>query len=177
MRRLIKEIAAFLGEPAPMEIERKFLIVKPGLRALARRANCEPVDIIQTCLKTDGNTEEMRIRQHGADGHYNLLQNGKKKLSDLKRVEKEERLSRDEYLALLTQADPAYRPIHKKRYCLSENGLYYEIDIFPEWEDTARMEIELHSEDQLIVLPEDIEVIREVTGDPAYSNHQRTKIG
>ena len=38
------------------------------------------------------------------------------------------------------------------------------------------MEIELHSEDQEIVFPEGIEVIREVTGDPAYSNHELAKI-
>ena len=38
------------------------------------------------------------------------------------------------------------------------------------------MEIELHSEDQEIVLPEGIHVIREVTGEEAYSNHSIAKI-
>ena len=70
----------------------------------------------------------------------------------------------------------ACRQIHKERYCLSENGLYYEIDIYPEWKDKAIMEIELHSEDQPIVFPEEIDVIREVTGDPAYSNHELARI-
>ena len=176
MLRLIREITVFLGEPAPMEIERKFLIERPSLRLLEALPNCERVDIIQTYLKTDKDTEELRIRQRGANGHYIYFKTRKKKLSDMKRVEEEERLTQEEYLSLMVQADPACRPIHKERYCLSENGLYYEIDIYPEWSDRAIMEIELHSESQEIVFPEGIDVIREVTNDPAYSNHELARI-
>ena len=81
-----------------------------------------------------------------------------------------------EYLDLMVNADPAYRTIHKERYCLSENGLYYEIDLYPEWKDKAIMEIELHSENQEIVFPEGIDVIREVTADPSFSNHELARI-
>ena len=45
-----------------------------------------------------------------------------------------------------------------------------EIDIYEFWNDQAIMEIELESEDQVIDLPGFIEVIKEVTGDPAYYN-------
>lgn len=38
------------------------------------------------------------------------------------------------------------------------------------------MEIELHSENQEIVFPEEIDVIREVTDNPAYSNHELARI-
>ena len=176
MLRLIREITAFLGEPTPMEIERKYLIARPNLRILEENPNCERVDIIQTYLKADEDAEEVRIRQRGSDGHYIYFKTRKRRISAMKRVEEEERLSQEEYLALMVQADPAFRPIHKQRYCLSENGLYYEIDIFPEWQDKAMMEIELHSEGQQIVFPEGIEVIREVTDDPAYSNHELARI-
>ena len=176
MMRLIREITVFLGEPTPMEIERKFLIARPNLRLLEQRPNCEKVDIIQTYLKSEDPAEELRIRQRGSNGQYVYFMTRKRKVSELRRVELEERLSKDEYLALLTQADPAYRPIHKQRYCLSENGLYYEIDIYPEWNDKALMEIELHSEKQEIVFPDGIDVIREVTGEDAYSNHTLAKI-
>ena len=176
MLRLIREITVFLGEPTPMEIERKFLIERPGLRLLEALPNCERVEIIQTYLKTDESEEEVRIRQRGANGHYIYFKTRKKKLSSTKRVEEEERLTQDEYLSLMVQADPAYHPIHKERYCLSENGFYYEIDIYPEWTDKAIMEIELHSENQQIVFPEGINVIREVTDDPAYSNHEIARI-
>ena len=176
MMRLIREITAFLGEPTPMEIERKYLISRPDLSMLEQLPNCEQVDIIQTYLKSENPAEEIRIRQRGSHGHYIYFMTRKRKISAAKRIEIEERLSQDEYLALMVQADPAYRPIHKQRYCLSEKGMYYEIDIFPEWKDKALMEIELHSEDQEIVFPEGIDIIREVTGDPAYSNHELARM-
>ena len=176
MLRLIREITSFLGEPSPLEIERKFLISRPDPRMLEKRPNCERVDVFQIYLKSEDPSEEVRIRQRGSGGHYVYFMTRKKKISGSRRVEVEERLSQEEYLSLMVQADPSCRPIHKHRYCLSENGLYYEIDIYPDWKDTAVMEIELHSEDQEIVLPEGIHVIREVTGEEAYSNHSIAKI-
>ena len=176
MLRLIKEITSFLGEPTPMEIERKYLIARPHLQALEQMPNCECVDIVQTYLKSEDPAEERRIRQRGSNGSYVYFMTRKRKTDGIRRVEIEERLSQEEYISLLVEADPAYRTIHKKRYCLSENGLYYEIDIYPEWKDKAVMEIELHDEDQKIVFPEEIDVIREVTDDPAYTNHEIARI-
>ena len=176
MRRLLREISAFLGEPTPMEIERKFLITRPNLHSLAQISNCRKVDIIQTYLKSEDPAEEVRIRQRGSGGNYIYFLTHKKKVSNLKRVEIERRLSQEEYVSRMVDADPAFRPIHKERYCLSENGLYYEIDIYPEWKDKAILEIELHSEDQEITFPEWADVIREVTDDPAYSNHELARI-
>ncbi len=176
MMRLIREITAFLGEPTPMEIERKYLISRPNLYTLEQLPNCEKVDIIQTYLLSEDPAEEIRIRQRGSHGSYIYFMTRKRKVSALKRVEIEERLTQNEYLALMVQADPAYRSIHKQRYCLSENGMYYEIDIFPDWKDKALMEIELHSESQEVIFPEGIDIIREVTDDPAYSNHELAKI-
>ena len=176
MLRLIKEITAFLGEPTPMEIERKYLISRPHLHTLEQMPNCERVDIVQTYLKSDDPAEERRIRQRGSNGNYIYFMTRKRKGEGIKRIEIEERLSQEEYISLLVEADPACRQIHKERYCLSENGLYYEIDIYPEWKDKAMMEIELHSEDQEIVFPDHIDVIREVTDDPAFSNHELARI-
>jgi CYTH domain-containing protein len=176
MLRLIREITAFLGEPAPMEIERKYLIARPRLSLLDQMPNCERVDIVQTYLKSGDPSEECRIRQRGSNGNYIYFMTRKRKVSGIRRVEIEERLSQEEYVARMVDADPAFRPIHKTRYCLSENGLYYEIDIYPEWKDQAIMEIELCSEDQEVVFPESIDVIREVTDDPAFSNHELARI-
>ncbi len=176
MLRLIREITSFLGEPVPMEIERKYLIARPNLQTLERMPNCKCVDIVQTYLRSDDPAEERRIRQRGSDGSYIYFMTRKRKTDGIKRVEIEDRLTQGEYISLLVEADPAFRMIRKKRYCLSANGLYYEIDIYPEWNDQAILEIELHSEDQKIVFPAEIDVIREVTDDPAYSNHELARI-
>ena len=170
MLNLIKEISAFLGEPRPLETRRKFLIEYPDVRELEKRPNCESVDILQAYLKSDIPGEVIRIRQRGRFGNYIYFKTRKRQIEGMKRIELEERLTQDEYLELLMQADPDYRPIRKQRYCLSENGLYYNIDVFPQWTDKALMEIELYSEDQQVIFPEGIRIIREVTTDPEYTN-------
>jgi CYTH domain-containing protein len=89
---LIAEISSFLGEPEPFEIERKFLIEYPDLKELETNPNCKKIDIIQTYLKSAPN-EEVRVRQRGEDGNYIYFKTVKKKLSDVKRIELESRIS------------------------------------------------------------------------------------
>lgn len=169
LKRLIAEITGFLGEPEPFEIERKFLIEHPDISVLEKLPNCQRVEIIQTYL-TAADGEETRVRQRGADGHYIYTQTTKKLVTDVKRVEVERRLTKDEYLRLLMDADPDCRPIRKTRYCLTYDNQYFEIDVYPFWQDQAILEIELNSEDTQIRFPEQIKVIREVTDDPSFKN-------
>jgi CYTH domain-containing protein len=169
LKRLMAEIRSFLGEPEPFEIERKFLIEFPDVSALERLPNCQRVEIIQTYLAAT-NGEESRVRQRGLDGNYIYFQTTKKKISGLKRVEVERRLSKDEYLQLLMDADPDCRPIRKTRYCLTYDNQYFEIDVYPFWKDKAIMEIELNSGNEEIRFPDRIKVIREVTEDDSYKN-------
>ena len=120
--------------------------------------------------------EELRVRRraYGKEAIYFMTR--KRRVSDMKRIEVEERLTAAEYEALLAQADPSCRIIRKQRYCLTENGLYYEIDVYPEWRDRAIMEVELRSESQSVVFPSCVRVIREVTGESAYSNRELARL-
>ena len=169
LKHLIAEIASFLGEPEPYEIERKFLIEYPDISALLRLPNCKKVEIIQTYLKADGD-EEIRIRQRGEQGHYIYYETRKRTISGLQRVEIERKLSKEEYLERMMDADPSKRPIRKDRYCLADGNQYFEIDIYPFWKDQAIMEIELTDPEEEIHFPEMIRIIREVTEDEAYKN-------
>jgi len=176
MLRLIAEISAFLGEPEPFEIERKYLIQYPDLKLLERLPNCRRIDIIQTYLVSLDPGEELRIRQRGMDGNYTYYLTRKRTVTGLKRVETERRLSKDEYLALMMNADPAYRQIRKTRYCLAHGSQYFEIDIYPFWTDRAILEVELRDEGEAVAFPDFLEVIREVTEDDAYRNHSLARI-
>ena len=138
-------------------------------------SRCERVDIIQTYLKSEPD-EEMRVRQRGSDGHYVYYQTVKKAVTGLKRIEIEQRLTKEEYLCLLMQADPDMRQIRKDRYCLTYDNQYFEIDVYPFWKDKAIVEIELREETQEIRFPEQLRVIREVTDDDAYKNSSLAKI-
>lgn len=169
MKRLLSEISHFLGEPEPYEIERKFLIKMPDIKMLDNLPNCEKVNIVQTYLKSDDN-KEIRIRQRGINGEYTYSKTEKITISGIKRIEREARLSQDEYLELLTNADNNRNPIIKTRYCLSINNQYFEIDIYPFWQDQAIVEIELLNENDPIYFPDFIQVIEEVTESAEYKN-------
>ena len=169
MKRLLMEITSFLGEPEPLEIERKFLIEYPDVAWLESLPACRRVEIIQTYLKTDGN-EEIRIRQRGSEGSYVYYETVKRAVTGLTRVETERRLTQEEYLSLLMQADTGKRQIRKTRYCLTYDSQYFEIDLFPFWQDKAIAEIELRDEATPIRFPKQLKLLREVTDDAAYKN-------
>ena len=173
MRKLIKEISLFLGEPEPYEIERKFLIEYPNINWLNK--NCKKLEIIQTYLNSK-NDEEIRVRQRGINGSYIYTQTIKKYITDIKRIEIEKRLSKDEYLNLIMEADNTKRPIRKTRYCLIYKNQYFEIDVYPFWNDKAIVEIELNNEDQEIKFPNQLKIIKEVTNDSKYKNISLSKI-
>ena len=174
LERLLKEITVFLGEPEPYEIERKYLIYFPDIKELEKMPNCTKIDIVQTYLKSEDGVER-RVRARGIDGDYLYYLTEKRKISNLKRVETERKLTQDEYLSLLMEADNRLHPIHKTRYCLVDNNQYFEIDIYPEWDNQAIMEIELSSEEQEIQIPKFIKIIKEVTDEECYKNYQMAK--
>lgn len=158
-----------MGEPEPFEIERKFLIEYPDIRLLETIPNCRKVEIIQTYLHSE-NGEEIRVRQRGENGNYIYFQTIKKKVNAMKRIEIENCLSQQEYLTLLMQADTSKRQIRKDRYCLMYKNQYFEIDIYPFWNDKAICEIELKSENENVFFNHFLKVVKEVTDDNNYKN-------
>lgn len=175
INRLIAEISSFLGEPEPLEIERKFLIEYPEVKLLEANPVCRRVEIIQTYLHSD-NGDEVRVRQRGENGHYVYFLTTKRKLCGIKRMEIERRLTKEEYLTLLMDADTSKRQIRKTRYCLTYGSRYFEIDVYPFWSDRAIMEIELADENEKVDFPEFIKVVKEVTDDDSYKNASLAKM-
>ena len=175
LKRLLQEIMAFLGEPVPVEMERKYLIEYPDVAWLESLPNCRRVEITQTYLLSNPG-EEVRVRQRGSDGHYTYYETVKKPIDGLKRIELEKKLTQKEYLKRLSEADPAKRAVTKTRYCLLHEGRYFEIDLYPFWSDRAICEIELSDEHDQVVLPPELKIIREVTDDPAYQNAALARI-
>lgn len=108
-------------------------------------------------------------------GHYTYYHTVKRKISDLKRVELERRITESEYLTLLMDADTTKKQIRKNRYCLTYRNLYLEIDVYPFWNDKAILEIELSDESTEITVPEQIRIIKEVTDDESYKNASLAK--
>jgi CYTH domain-containing protein len=175
MLRLLKEVMAALGEPEPMEHARRFLIKYPDLDWLNNNPNCQRVEIIQTYL-TPYRDEERRICMRGTGGSYIYYKTTQRDAPDGGRMEVEERLSQEEYFSLLMEADPACRPIRKTRYCLVDDVQSFEVDLYPTWKDVAMLQIELSDPDAEVHIPENLHVIREVTDNPAYDNHEMARL-
>lgn len=149
------------------EIERKFLIRRPSEAFLRERA--KGTDILQTyLLAPEGETARVRRRSDGQTVCY--THTVKIKLSPIRRIEREREISSEEYEQLLTQADPACRPIRKTRWVLDYRGQSFEIDVFDFWKNQAYLELELSDESQEIYFPPEISLIREVTRDMRYTN-------
>lgn len=170
IKKLIEEIKIFLGEPVSYEIERKFLIEYPDIKWLNSYKKCERIEIIQTYLKSNTD-DEIRIRQRGINGNYLYFKTIKKNINNIKRIETEQRLTKEEYLDLMMQVDTSKKQIRKTRYCLLYKNQYFEIDIFPFWKDKAILELELSHENDEINPPKQLKIIKEVTHDKRYKNY------
>ena len=165
LEHLLNEILHFLNRT---EIERKFLVEVPDLGALPHYAR---VPIIQHYLKNDKG-EKWRVRARGGE-HARLYTETKKSgHTGLSCSENERVISKEEHHRLvMTLLDRSRRPIEKDRHCFVWEDQYFELDIFlhPEIRH-AILEIELMKEDQPVLLPPFLKVIKEVSHDPAWKN-------
>jgi CYTH domain-containing protein/predicted ATPase len=173
--RLMAGIFSFLGLPVSLEIEREYLIKMPDIAQLTSLFRAEKTDILQTYLNTYDKYEEKRIRQRGRHKAYSYFLTQKRTISPLTKISTEKRISEDEYLSLLSEADTSLNQIRKERYCFLYNNLYFELDVYPFWKDYAILEIELTTENQEISFPSLITVVKEVTNDPAYKDYSLSK--
>ncbi len=148
------------------EIERKYLINYPDPEWLGKYPKSE---ISQTYLLTDDGMTS-RVRKRTSDGVTKYIFTEKRRVTDLKCIENEREVSSEEYEELLKLADPERITIEKTRYCLPFNGRVVEVDIYPFWNDRAIAEVEMESEDETVLLPDFIKVIRDVTAEKAYKN-------
>jgi CYTH domain-containing protein len=146
------------------EIERKYL-----LRALPARALTAPsIEIDQGYLPGTRINERIR-RSRGADGtrYYRTIKSG----SGLKRTEIEEETNE----LFFTTVWPLTRRcrVHKRRYVVSTPAGDWEIDEFLDREGLFLAEFELDREDEVVEPPDWLAPLieREVTDEPAYSNH------
>ncbi|MBR3928291.1 MAG: hypothetical protein IKJ65_04730 [Clostridia bacterium] len=154
------------------EIERKFLIKLPSSSFLLSLPHTE---IVQTYLKNDQKGVTERVRKRGLDGQYVYTHTKKTRIDPMSSIEDESEITQEEYLRLLSRADLDKTPVHKMRCLIKKGDFTFEIDVYPFWKKQAVMEVELPNEQAEFVFPDDICVLREVTGDHAYSNARIAK--
>ncbi len=154
----------------PLEIERKYLIRRPA-ESLLDRLCTRRIEIEQIYLCAAPEQGSRRVRHSREAGTDRYFYNEKIPLTDLTRIEREREIGAGEYEALLAEAERGRIPIRKTRWCVPWAGHTLEIDLFPFWERQAFCEVELPSESVEPSLPDWLTVLREVSGDPRFTNH------
>jgi CYTH domain-containing protein len=176
IQRLFAEALAVIGDPVPVEKERKFLVKKISPDqvtvpyAISR--------ITQTYLLTDAPGESARVRMRESDGGVSYYHTVKKWIKPGEKYESERIIHERDYLALLENCDHSRSTVVKDRVCFFWNDEFFELDLFVEpttsdlvGGDIALLEVErlVHGE---IQWPDFIENPVEVTDDRRYSNDQ-----
>ena len=152
------------------EIERKYLIRYPDTEKLAAWPGGETWEITQTYLTDGEGGQTRRLRQVVVDGKTLYYKTFKRRISVLTALEDESEISRGEYERLIADRDHTLLPVLKIRYRVPYEGHTLEFDIYPFWRDRAIMEVELQSEDEEAQIPDDVIIIRDVSGEKAYKN-------
>jgi len=166
IRRAVATLCRTVGIPEPLEIERKYLVKSIGRLP----ESAQMVEIEQVYL--DGESGE-RIRRRTQHNNSIYIHTIKRRISATTRHEVERQIAPREYIALKGRADPLRQTIRKQRTCFVHEGLYFELDVFETPHIGLKLlEIELEHENDKVPLPPFIEIDREVTEDPLYTNRQ-----
>lgn len=150
-----------------LEIERKFLVELPDLGLLDVT---EKLEILQTYLKDGENHSQRRVRRICRNGVVSYVYTEKIFYSAEVRMESESEIGREEYELLVAEKKAEIKPIEKTRIRFLYKNQHFELDIYPFSNLLAILELELEEPGQEIFFPDQIKVIKEVTGVDAYSN-------
>jgi CYTH domain-containing protein len=168
MNRAMREIYRVLGEPEPMVAKRKFLIEMPDLEQLKKKYNAVMLDMMQSYLVVTQPGVERRIRQQKNGEDYLYFYTEKHTREDGAKWVTEKPISEKQYVKYLMESDSALHHVRKNKYRFIADTCRYEVDVYPFSEDKAILFQYAPSNDT--VIPEEMKVIREVTGEEEYKN-------
>ncbi len=169
-RRVFEEVCRVLGEPIPLEIEKKYLVHKCDLSQLPKPV--QKISIRQNYLVSKESGKVERVRDRSQDGCSIYFYTSKQNVSSGVRTETERRITEEEYAEYLTRVDPSKHTIIKDRYCFVWKNQYFELDVIKSPMEIMLLEIELTHETQEVILPSFLkDHLKDVTGDLEYNNH------
>ena len=170
INRAIAQIYRIVGQSAPAAAKRKYLIHMPDCAKLQERYGAVPVEMMQTYLNSNSPNIERRIRQQKNGGGYLYFYTEKRIAEDGTRWVTEKPISEKEYVAYLMESDLSLHGVRKVKYRFGYQNSRLEIDVYPFDRDKAVLFV--YGGSQVPELPEEIRLIKEVTGLPDYKNRQ-----
>ncbi|MDO8522854.1 MAG: AAA family ATPase [bacterium] len=172
MNRATSAVLHELGLPAPIEIEKKFLVRKrPDFRSQELKKAVK-VFIEQIYLNApSGEESRIRRRTQGASSIYFKTKKIPVVGSTVARQEMEHVISPLDYIYFQQFRELKIKTVRKWRYCFIHNYQYFELDEIFEPQKLWLLEIELTEENDKVDLPPFLVIEREVTGEAKYTNH------
>ena len=157
-----------------IEIERKYIIKMPDVDYMRELPKFTESKITQIYIESDPGITH-RVRRRAMGDTVSFTETRKERIDKMSAVEKEREISEKEFSLISEKIAASTRPIVKTRYTFEYSGQLFEIDIYPEWKNTAIMETELDHRDTAVMMPSFISIVREVTGNKLYSNAAMSK--
>ncbi len=152
-----------------VEIEKKYVIIKPDISVLREQESFSESEILQIYLPSEpGRTRRVRRRAYADRTVY--IETQKIRIDKMSSTEIEREVSADEFEKMAANIADGTRPLNKTRYTFVYRGQLFEVDVYPEWEHTCIMETELPTRETAVDFPDFIRIVRDVTGVKEYSN-------
>ena len=152
-----------------IEIERKYVIMKPDVELMKKLADYTVSEIEQVYL-TSAPRITHRVRSRTFTDKTVYTETKKVRIDSISSYEDEAEISENEFLTLKKNIRPDTQPVLKVRHTFRFCDQLFEVDVYPQWKSTAIMETELSDAQTIVRMPDFIEIVREVTGDKNYSN-------
>lgn len=153
----------------PVEIERKYVIVKPDESVLSALDGYALSEIEQTYLDSSEQVTH-RVRKRRYADRTVCTETKKVRIDKMSVFEDEREIGEDEYAELLKHKKAGTVTLKKTRRVFEYRGQLFEVDTYPEWTKTAILETELPTRETVVEFPDFIKVVAEVTGEKKYSN-------
>lgn len=169
INRAVAEIYRIVGQPVPQMEKSKYLIRMPDCQALKQTYNAVGVEMMQTYLTRTNPRIERRVRQQKNGGEYLYFYTEKRLGDDGQKWVTERPISEKEYVSLLMEGDMQLRPVRKTKYCFACMDRRMEIDVYPFSQDKAVLFV-YGKPSAYALIPPELRIIQDVTGDPAYKN-------
>ncbi len=169
INRAVAAIYRVIGQPVPQMEKSKYLIRMPDCQSILKSYNAVAVEMMQTYLTRTNPKIERRVRQQKSGGEYLYFYTEKRLGDDGQKWVTERPISEKEYVSLLMEGDMQLRPVRKTKYCFACMDRRMEIDVYPFSEDKAVLFV-YGKPSAYALIPPELRIIRDVTGDPAYKN-------
>lgn len=168
MRHVLNVALRLLGEPMPLEIERKYLLsAPPDLAAIAEQTEVLTFEIEQRYLPSRDGRERRVRRQASPSGVTYTLTEKTAGRDPLTRNETEQLVGDDQWQLAVALDGPT---VTKRRHVFVHDGQRFELDELLRPRQAWLLEVELAGRDDEVRLPPFLSVEREVTDDPAWRN-------